>query len=83
MFTFRGSWFISLLTSLESLRRGQAGALMIGTFITLDTITPAKMTTTIEQLRLLATITIKLIEELPGPVRWAATPFLDYAKAIN
>jgi hypothetical protein len=83
VFTFTHEWFMALFMSLESLRRGQAGALMIGMFITNDTATSATMNQNISVLNGLANICIQCIDELPPVVRWAATPFYDYSLAIN
>ena len=82
MFTFNTTLFIQFLTSLESLRRGQAGALMMGMFITQDTTTRQSALTRIAQLRFLAELVSTIIDELPPFVSWAATPFMDYSRAI-
>ena len=82
MFTFTRHLFMPLLMSLESFRRGQAGALMMGIFISInpDAITPTYQR--LDMLTTLAEVGLTLIEELPPAVQWIATPFYDYTKAI-
>lgn len=82
MFTFNQTWFIALFGSLEALRRGQAGALMIGMFITNETAISYTMYSNIARLKILAELAIDMIEQLPPQVQWCATPFLDYSNAI-
>jgi ADP-glucose pyrophosphorylase len=82
VFTFNQTWFIALFGSLESLRRGQAGALMMGIFITEETALSATLYSHIDTLIHLADIALVLINELPDSVQWAATPFQDYSEAI-
>lgn len=73
---------MQLFGSLESLRRGQAGALMIGMFLTAEGSTSGVIYTRTDELNQLANIALTLIEELPDQVQWIATPFLDYSNAI-
>ena len=82
MFTFNRRWFMALLMSLEALRRGQAGALMVGIFVSLNTDEPTLLYPRLGTLTELADMVLTLIDELPPAVQWVATPFVDYSKAI-
>lgn len=82
VFTFNRAWFMAAIMSLEALRRGQAGALMIGVFITEDTALSTTIFAHTQQLELLANLVLQMIDELPPAVSWVASPFYDYSLAI-
>lgn len=83
MFTFSGLWFMKFVKSLEAFRRGQAGALGIGIFVTIDNTTFDKTMQRITLLAALADTMITLIDELPPPVSWVAFPYRDNALALR
>lgn len=64
--------------SLEGLRRNQVGGTMLAVFLELDSDIPLACPPKLEYLRTLNTIMESLISDLPAPMSYVASPFMDY-----
>jgi hypothetical protein len=76
-------WMIGAIQSLEALRGGQAGAIMLGIFLIYDNEVPADVGSYLETLRGLNAVGRALLTALTPFQFWAAQAWLDYVNAVD
>ena len=76
-------WFIGMVESLDKSRRSFQGTALMGLFISSEAENEETITYVKEQISSLNNIAQHLIDILPFPLNFVATPFQDYITGTN